>query len=108
MQDSKVCQGGDELVITDTVDRVYTKPDAIQKVSDPAFDRTLVVENSGHNSVVIWNPWEAGAKSMGDMNDDGFNNMICVESVSYAETLAQGQSVQPGESYSLTSTISAE
>ncbi len=32
------------------------------------------------NEVVVWNPWEAGAKLMSDFEPkDGFKEMVCVE-----------------------------
>ncbi|MUH71094.1 hypothetical protein [Psychrosphaera haliotis] len=39
----------------------------------------LKIVGSGHDSVVIWNPWKEGAKKMNDFDDDGFIEMICVE-----------------------------
>lgn len=106
LQDNKVCQGGDELILTDTIDRIYTKADSTLTVHDPVLNRSLIIENEGQNAAVIWNPWENGAKSMADMDDEGFTNMICVEPAVFAPTLAEGQAVQPGEHYCLATTLS--
>lgn len=107
LQDAKVCQGGETLVLTDTIDRVYTQPALQIEVQDPLLDRSLVVENSGHNSAVLWNPWTQGAAAMADMTDDGYQTMLCVESALHSPCLSAGQTLQPGESHTLTTTISA-
>ncbi|MFH6907768.1 D-hexose-6-phosphate mutarotase [Vibrio fluvialis] len=108
LQDAKVCQGGETLALTDTIDRVYTQPEVQIEVQDPVLKRTLVVENSGHNSAVLWNPWSQGAASIGDMTDDGYKTMLCVESTLHAPCLSAGKTLQPGEQYLLTTTLSVK
>ncbi len=108
LQDSKICQGEETLVLTDTIDRVYTAPEAKITVTDPVLKRALVIENSGHNSAVLWNPWSQGATAMGDMPDDGYKTMFCVESTLHSPCISAGQVLQPNEQYLLTTTISAE
>ncbi|WP_447061607.1 D-hexose-6-phosphate mutarotase [Vibrio alginolyticus] len=103
-----VCQGGNVLQLTDTIDRVYTQPEAKILVKDPVLDRTLSVHNQGHNSAVLWNPWAEGAQSMGDMADDGYQTMLCVESAVHATSIEQGQTLQPGETHELVTVISAQ
>ncbi|MDE1210291.1 D-hexose-6-phosphate mutarotase [Vibrio aestuarianus] len=107
LQNAKVCQGGEQLLLTDTIDRVYTAPEAQIKVADAKLNRTLTVENSGHNSAVLWNPWAAGAQSMADMPDDGYQTMLCIESTLHAPCLSAGKTLQPGESHQLITRLSA-
>ncbi|MCG9556667.1 D-hexose-6-phosphate mutarotase [Vibrio kanaloae] len=108
LQGGKICQGGAELVLTDTIDRVYTQPEAQIYIADKKLDRTLTVENHGHNSAVLWNPWAEGAASMGDMQDDGYLTMLCVESTLHAPSLEAGKTLQPGENHQLITVISAQ
>lgn len=103
----ELCQGGEVLQLTDTIDRVYTQPEPLIETKDPVFDRTLRIENHGHNSAVLWNPWAEGAQSMGDMQDDGYNTFLCVESTLHAPTIDQGKSLQPGETHQLITVISS-
>ncbi len=107
LQDSKICTGGDSLVLTDTIDRIYTTPEAQITVTDPVLKRALTIENSGHNSAVLWNPWSQGSISMADMADDGYKTMFCVESTIHAPCLSAGETLQPGEQHVLTTTISS-
>lgn len=108
LQDSKVCQGSTQLQLTDTVDRVYTQPEDTIEITDPKNSRTIVIKNKGDNSAVIWNPWVDGAKSMGDMADDGYNTMLCVESTYHASSLETGKTLQPDESYQLITEVSVK
>ncbi|PTQ01681.1 D-hexose-6-phosphate mutarotase [Vibrio splendidus] len=108
LQGGKICKGGSELVLTDTIDRVYTQPEAQIFVADKNLERTLTVENHGHNSAVLWNPWAEGATAMGDMQDDGYLTMMCVESTLHAPSLEAGKTLQPGESHQLITVISAQ
>ncbi|WP_373938419.1 D-hexose-6-phosphate mutarotase [Vibrio kanaloae] len=108
LQGGKICQGGAELVLTDTIDRVYTQPEAQIYIADKKLDRTLTVENHGHNSAVLWNPWAEGAASMGDMQDDGYLTMLCVESTLHAPSLEAGKTLQPGENHQLITVIAAQ
>ncbi|WP_395355816.1 D-hexose-6-phosphate mutarotase [Vibrio sp. D3] len=103
-----VCQGGDVLQLTDTIDRVYTQPEAKILVKDPELNRTLSVENHGHNSAVLWNPWAEGAQGMADMADDGYQTMLCVESTVHAPSIERGKTLQPGETHELVTVISVQ
>ena len=107
LKNSEVCQGEEILNLTDTIDRVYTQPEAQILVKDPILNRTLSIENHGHNSAVLWNPWAEGAKGMGDMADNGYETMLCVESALHSSDIAQGKTLQPGESHELITIISA-
>lgn len=108
LQSGKVCHGETKLQLTNTVDRVYTKPEETIEIADPSNDRIIVIKNRGDNSAVIWNPWEAGAKAMGDMANDGYNTMLCVESTYHAASMETGKTLQPDESYQLITQISVK
>lgn len=108
LQNEEVMIGGAELMLSDTIDRVYTQPESAILISDPALNRTLKVENQGHNSAVLWNPWAEGATNMGDMPDNGYETFLCVESTLHAPTIDQGKILQPGESYELNTVISLQ
>ncbi len=103
--EAKVCFGGEVLSIDTAVDRVYTQPEDTILISNA--QRTLSVTNSGHNAAVIWNPWIEGAESMGDMNNDGYQTMVCVESTYHATSLEAAKVIQPNESFVLATSIKA-
>ncbi|QMV13967.1 D-hexose-6-phosphate mutarotase [Vibrio spartinae] len=107
LQNNQVCQGDDELQLTDTIDRIYTKPAPQIHLHDPVLKRTIQVENTGHNCAVLWNPWSQGAQSMADMNDEGYQTMLCIESTVHAPCISTGITLQPGEQYQLKTHLSA-
>ena len=84
LQSNKRCQGETTLTLADTVDRVYTQPESTITINDRSDLQITKVTNQGHNSVVIWNPWQDGATSMKDMNNDGYQHLICAESTIHA------------------------
>lgn len=107
LQQGKVCEGADELMLTDTIDRVYTSPESVIKLHDPVLERIVQVTNTGDNSAVLWNPWAQGAAAMADMHDLGYQTMLCIESTLHAPSLETGKTLQPGETHQLTTTLSA-
>ncbi|MEQ1653371.1 MAG: D-hexose-6-phosphate mutarotase [Hyphomicrobium sp.] len=61
------------------VDRIYqATPDDVV-VSDLSLGREIRVAKSGSLSTVIWNPWIEKAARLGDMGDEGYRRMVCVE-----------------------------
>lgn len=107
LQSDQICTGGDVLTLTDTIDRVYTAPEAEIDIDDPVLKRVIKIKNHGHNSAVLWNPWAAGAQSMADMADMGYQTFLCVESTLHAPSIEQGKTLKPSEIHQLVTTISA-
>ena len=65
------------VIIEEEVDRVYINPSKTIFLSQSGTDVHL--EQEGSNSLVVWNPWSEKSKQMGDMPDDGYKGMICLE-----------------------------
>ncbi|WP_330959082.1 D-hexose-6-phosphate mutarotase [Photobacterium sp. 53610] len=92
------------LMIDDAVDRLYPESEPSIMVEDPPHYRRLTVKNSGHNSAVVWNPWQEASAGMADMTPDGYITMLCVESA----LADQGITLAPGQSHHITTEISAD
>lgn len=99
----KACEGGSTLTFTSETDRVYTQPEATITINDTNNNREILVTNEGHNAAVIWNPWQALSISMGDMADNSFETMVCVESTIYQPSIE----LAPGQFHTLATTISS-
>ena len=84
-------------------DRVYLNTGATCVVHDMAAGRRIVVEKSGSESTVIWNPWQEKAAGLADMGTGEWRRMICVESGNAADNAI---TLAPGASHTLTATIS--
>ena len=102
-QQGKVCEGGSTLTFNSETDRVYTQPEATITINDKNNNREILVTSEGHNAAVIWNPWQALSISMGDMADNSYETMVCVESTIHQPSIE----LAPGQSHTLATTISS-
>lgn len=68
------------ITIDSEVDRIYTTSSG-QPVSVLENDKTVYhVQRENLRDVVVWNPWEAKAKSMADLGpQDAYHRFICIE-----------------------------
>jgi len=81
----------------------YSRDQSINLVFSPQSDKPRqhqTITQSGHDSLVIWNPWQALSRSMPDMADEGYRTMLCVEAAN-----TQGLALLPGKSHSLKQVI---
>lgn len=54
-------------------------PEAPVAIKDGGKEKFSLVRDN-LNEVVVWNPWDAGAKAMADFEPkDGYKEMVCVE-----------------------------
>jgi len=90
-------QQGDISIIGET-DRIYL--DSVREclIEDSGFRRTIHISKEGSRSSVVWNPWQETAERMGDLGDDGYRTMLCVESANAADNMLQ---LAPGETHTL-------
>ena len=86
------------VTIAGEVDRVYLDTRAECVIDDPVLQRKIHISKRGSDSTVVWNPWEAKASKMGDLGEEGYRHMVCVESGNAAENIV---ALAPGESHSL-------
>jgi glucose-6-phosphate 1-epimerase len=80
-------------------DRVHLHKAELINITDG--DNQTTVQSNGHDSIIVWNPWREKSISMGDMADDSYLTMLCVETA-----ITQGQKVQVGETHVLEQIIS--
>jgi len=98
-------QSGD-ITFASEVDRVYIDTEADCVIRDPALSRQIRIGKTGSRSTVVWNPWIEKSLQMGDMGEDGYLKMVCVESANAANnqvSIAAGEQHQLAVSYQLES-----
>ncbi|MBI5041980.1 MAG: D-hexose-6-phosphate mutarotase, partial [Gammaproteobacteria bacterium] len=66
--------------IAGEVDRIYLESSGDCVIDDPVLGRRIRIAKQGSASSVVWNPWIEKAEKMGDLGDNGYLNMLCVES----------------------------
>jgi glucose-6-phosphate 1-epimerase len=67
------------VTIAGEVDRIYTGVTGELVIDDESLGRRIRIASRGCSTAVIWNPWIEIAASMGDLDDDDYKRMICVE-----------------------------
>ena len=97
--------GDDPLCIGKETDQVHLSTRATCMAHDPVWNRTIIVEKSGSDSTVVWNPWIEKTKGMSDMNADDWKQMICIETANAADNAIH---LAPGATHKLTAIIRVE
>jgi glucose-6-phosphate 1-epimerase len=98
-------EGPAPITFTGETDRVYLDTTSACTVEDPDWRRRVVVAKSGSRSTVIWNPWIDKARTMGDLGDDAWTGMVCVETANVA---GDARTLAPLAFHVLEATIAVE
>jgi len=88
----------DEIRFGSETDSVYINSHQSCVIDDAGLQRQIVIEKSGSDSTVVWNPWSGKAERMGDLGELGWRKMLCVESANAFDNLV---TLAAGESHSL-------
>ena len=98
-------QQSSAISINGEVDRVYQAPPEAIDLLDSGKGINTTIRSWGNNNLVIWNPGQQKAQLMADFDDDGYEQMICIEP---ANALDQSITLQPGECHRLGQRIKIE
>lgn len=94
-----------EITFNGEVDRIYLDTPEQCLIEDSVLKRTIRIEKTGSRSTIVWNPWIQRAAEMGDLGENGYRNMLCVESANAAQdvvTLAPQANHTLGIRYTIT------
>lgn len=80
-------------------DRVHT--DSADHIEIHGPDQTIVLNQTGHNSVIVWNPWQTVSENTPGMGKDVWQQMLCVEPAAFKPFL----NLKPNSSHTLRQTI---
>jgi glucose-6-phosphate 1-epimerase len=87
-------QTEDPLVLSRDTDRVYLNTESTCVIDDRANGRRITVAKSNSATTIVWNPWAELTAKMADMEPDGWERMICIESANAGDasiTLSHGE-----------------
>jgi D-hexose-6-phosphate mutarotase len=98
-------EGTGPIRIIGETDRTYLSARGKTAVRDEAMKRTIVIDKSGSDSTVLWNPWIGKAKAMADFGDEEWKGMVCVETANIASNAI---TLAPGASHAMRATIRVE
>ncbi|MBW3094645.1 D-hexose-6-phosphate mutarotase [Bifidobacterium sp. 64T4] len=102
--DPIVDQGDEPVVFSGLVDRIYYSTDTL-RLRDDALGRTIVISKQGAPQTVVWNPGERNGNAIGDLAEGEWRRFVCVEAVANRDCAI---TVAPGESHTLSQTLSVE
>jgi glucose-6-phosphate 1-epimerase len=97
--------GNNPVHVAKETDQVHLNAKGTCVVHDPVRNRRIIVEKSGSDSTVVWNPWIDKTKGMADMAPDDWKEMICVETANVADNAVH---LPAGASHKLTARIRVE
>lgn len=97
--------GTDPLHITGETDRIYLESPSCLRIEDPGFSRHIRITSEGAASVIVWNPWKEKADRLGDLGDEAYLRMVCVES---GHAAPHSIHLEPGEHHRLAVTYKVE
>jgi D-hexose-6-phosphate mutarotase len=94
--------GVEPLRIEAETDRVFPNHRGSCTIDDRVAGRKIVVDKSGSETTVVWNPWIAKAAAMADFADDEWQRMLCVET---ANTGDNAMTIVPGATQVMTAVV---
>lgn len=86
-------------------DRIYINTAVDCLVDDPILERRIRISKQGSRSTVVWHPWHEKAAKMGDLGDEGYLRMVCVESANAADNIL---TIAPGDEHRLVANYQIE
>jgi glucose-6-phosphate 1-epimerase len=102
--DQQNMQAGD-ITFSGETDRIYQDTPDLISVIDPEWKRKIQIQTIGSNSAVVWNPWIEKTKTFNDMEADGWQNMVCVET---ANVMTDIVTLKPNDMHVMSVSIRAE
>ncbi len=93
------------VAISAETDRIYLATGSECEITDPSMQRKIMISSAGSASTVVWNPWSETALKMGDLGQDGYLNMLCVETTNAADDVIQ---LSPGATHRLIADYSSQ
>jgi len=93
------------IAITSETDRIYLDTKGKCAIIDPVMQRKIIINSAGSASTIVWNPWLTLANKMGDLGENGYLNMLCVETANAASDRIH---LAAGATHCLTTTYATE
>ena len=90
----KKTQTDDPMVFTRDTDRVYLDTQGTCVIVDKANAREINVAKTNSLTTIVWNPWTELTAKMADMEPDGWQGMLCIETANSGDasiTLGHGE-----------------
>jgi glucose-6-phosphate 1-epimerase len=77
------------VTVSAEVNRIYESVPPSLAIEDPVLGRRIRISSRHSATCVVWNPWVETARAMGDLDDEDYRIMLCVETVNTASEVIQ-------------------
>lgn len=95
------------LYFNTETNRRYVNTSSACVIHDKGFNRKISVKKAGSKVTVVWNPGEETAKTIADIQPDGYTRFVCVEPANAYPGIDM-ITLAPGQSHTLHTTIKLE
>lgn len=95
-------QSGD-LIFTAKTDNSYIDVHSPVELIDSTWRRKIRTEKVNSATTIVWNPWQEGATSLGDLGNNEWQKFVCVEA---SNILGSAISLPPGQEHKMQAIIS--
>lgn len=96
--DGKTYKLHEDLKINGEFDSAFINHQGGIEIFDPVLKRTILIEKSGSNTTVIWNP----NKDLAEMSDEQYKKFVCVEPANQGDDFV---SLKPKEKHKIAMTV---
>jgi len=79
-------------------DRIYLNVDPEITIDDGELGRKIKVSSTNSKTAIVWNPWATISANMADLEDNDYQNFVCVETANAANEVIE---VAKGSEYKL-------
>jgi len=86
------------VTFVEEVIRIYAGTENELIIDDANFNRQIRIASSSNKTTVVWNPWEKTSAKIPDLEDEGYQRFICVETGSVDKDIIV---IPPGSKNSL-------
>lgn len=93
------------VTIGTEVDRIYLDVQGELVIADAALRRRIRIASGGSKTAVVWNPWAKISAEMGDLQDDDYRRLLCVETTNAATDVVE---IVPDSEFRLVANYRAE
>lgn len=90
-------QSGD-ISFSKECDRIYLDVEPEITIDDSALSRKIKVTSTNSKTAIVWNPWSTISANMADLEDNDYQNFVCVETANAANEVIE---VAAGSEYKL-------
>lgn len=77
------------VTFSEECDRIYLNVPSELVIDDAALQRKIKIAATNSNTAIVWNPWATISANMADLEDQDYQNFVCVETANAANEVIE-------------------